>query len=409
MVSFEERIRPPFTTKPWRRELLGAGLIIALTLTLLSPWRMGEQEHSADVIFSFYLLPGLGMCLALRCGAVDLSVWGVSAMGGALGAWGIRLGASPATVLLLGLIAGALLGAIHAGVIARFRIPSFLVTLVTASLIFLCFQRLGQTQEARTISVPVEMLSTWREWIMLEPVILRKGTLLVGGTYLMTMVVLIGLNWITLRNRGWVTSRVSLSASLCASGALAGLGGALWLLDRGSTPIPSHLFGDLRVPAAAVLAGSALFSGRGRTALAVLCLPAAMLIATIWRQEVVHLPLRGYSLQMLLLIGMTICAHVAIMRSESLRGRGIVLGALSIALTISGMLLLACSAATQAGPTERLLHSGGIGVWALGSVLLLVSRFRSRTPATAITGPDSAERECASTICPPRGDADTHQ
>ena len=160
MVSFEERIRPPFTPKPWRRELLGAGLIIALTLTLVSPWRMGRDEHSAEVIFSFYLLPGLGMSLALRCGAVDLSVWGVSAMGGALGAWGIRSGAPPAAVLLLALIAGALLGATHGAVIARFRIPSFLVTLATGALIFLCFQRLGQTEDARTISVPVEMLST---------------------------------------------------------------------------------------------------------------------------------------------------------------------------------------------------------------------------------------------------------
>ncbi|MHC4294715.1 MAG: hypothetical protein ACYSTL_03935, partial [Planctomycetota bacterium] len=305
MVSLEERIRPQTTVASWRRDVLGAGLIIALAVVLLSGRIPGQQQHSNEVIFSFYLLPALGMCLALRCGAVDLSVWSVSALGGAATAWSIRSGVPVAAAILIGLFAGAVVGAVHGLLARRFHFPTALMTLITASIIVLCFRAAGGADE-RTISVPAEQLTAWRGWLFIPRlgIALRKPPLFVAMAYSVTLLSLIVVEWSVIHNRLRAGSGVAMFASLYASGALAGLGGALWLVDRGSTPVAAQLFGDLRIPAVAVLAGSALFAGHRRTLLAVLCLPVTMLVATIWRQEVFHLPFRGYSFQMILLIGM---------------------------------------------------------------------------------------------------------
>ena len=78
MTSFEALIRPSKTTRPWLREATGAGLLIAVSAILFSAWGTDSDRHFSDVVsqmYGFRMLPALGFALALRCGAVDLSIW----------------------------------------------------------------------------------------------------------------------------------------------------------------------------------------------------------------------------------------------------------------------------------------------------------------------------------------------
>ena len=91
-------------------------------------------------------------------------------------------------------------------------------------------------------------------------------------------------------------------AALCASGLLSGLGGALQLIDTfRAAPAPT-IIGDLRIPAAALLAGGPFLAGPGRRLLAALLLPLGILLATVWRYRAWYVHLEGYDLQVLFLI-----------------------------------------------------------------------------------------------------------
>lgn len=140
MFSLEEKLAPPHTDQPWNRDALGVGLLIALAVALQPRWRMGGDwsrfiTDVAGQMVSFYLLPAMGFCLALWRSAVDLSVWISASLGGVVAAGLINEGYSPGWAFVAGGIAGLLIGAINATLVAWARLPSLIVTLAVAFLI----------------------------------------------------------------------------------------------------------------------------------------------------------------------------------------------------------------------------------------------------------------------------------
>ena len=115
MGWFENRLRPKIVASPWRRDLLALAVLVVLAGTLLPGWvaRIGPlysaDPHAQDTaqvgniaqylsdipgqMASFYLPLAMGFALALRCGAVDLSIWAVAGAGGVLAARLMNLGA----------------------------------------------------------------------------------------------------------------------------------------------------------------------------------------------------------------------------------------------------------------------------------------------------------------------------
>ncbi|MCK4276948.1 MAG: hypothetical protein KAX78_10570, partial [Phycisphaerae bacterium] len=121
----EDRLRPGSTRNPLLRDLLGVGLLIALGAILLPVWGIGpdalrgiwgEQGQrdlfneamrgASDQMASIYLLMSLGFLLALRCGAIDLSVWVVAGLGGLVTAGLINVGVWPVLAMAGGAAAG---------------------------------------------------------------------------------------------------------------------------------------------------------------------------------------------------------------------------------------------------------------------------------------------------------------
>jgi len=344
----------------------------------------------------------MGFLLALRCGAIDLSVWISAAVGGVVAAALMNGGLAVGPAFLAGIAAGGLLGAVNGALVALVRLPSVIVTLVSA---LVAMWGLQAAFEARAVAAPSGAFENWHltEIVAAESLdngegqggpsepagptpatetitlpLIQTRMLLVVAAYGFTMLVMLGGNVAARRNRR-LGRRASLLAAMCASGALAAAGGAFWLLDHGAAPVPTRPVGDLRIPAAVILAGAAFFTGQGRTLLAGLCLPAAMLVTTIWRQEVCNLQVHGYAVQVILLAGMTFVVHRGMVRSLWGGRAAQPLAAAGTVLAVAGLLVFAGAAAAEYYAARRLLHAAGGAAWLAGALVIVVAGVLARS------------------------------
>jgi simple sugar transport system permease protein len=330
---------------------------------------------------STYLLLALGFALALRCGAVDLSVWAVAGAGGVATATLMSLGAPmPAAFAAAGVV-GVAVGAIHGLAVVRWRLPSVLVTAATGiGLVLLLDLGLG----GGAVEVPRGSFEALRNALPFPPLLLGR-MLIVAGIYAAVMLVLLTADAVR-RQVSRPDRQRELWLALAASGGLAGLAGACGLIDYPVASAPNFPIGDLRVVAAAVLAGGAMLGGRGRTMLMGLSLPLALLTATIWRQEVALLFYGIVEVNILILIGMAIVAHMAIDNALSWRQGSRWLAVMALAALVGGMAMLGASGRVADLAGRRAFELMALGLWLAGVVLLLVSRGQVRPTWTSRTG-----------------------
>jgi ribose/xylose/arabinose/galactoside ABC-type transport system permease subunit len=272
----------------------------------VSPEQIQYLTNVPGQMASMYLLLALGFALALRCGAIDLSIWTSAGAGGVVAAASINAGVAPTLAFAAACGTGLALGAFNGAMVGGLRLPSVLVTLATAVAgMWLMHWLIG----SKSIAVPAGSFGGLS--ILPYPPLLVGRMLIVAAAYSVAMLALVVLD--SAIGRGvHFGRRVQLLAALTASGALAGLAGACWLIDRNQAPLPSAVIGDLRAPAAAVLAGAAFFAGRSRTLLVGIALPPALLAATIWRQQAWLAPYLSPAWHMALLIIATLVAQLTL-------------------------------------------------------------------------------------------------
>jgi len=395
------------------RHWLGLVLVGALAVTLLPAWGsaqgffdVGSKAHGGHVavaldcvanqLVSFYLLPAMGFWLALRRGAIDLSVWAVAGLGGLLAATLINAGLPVAAAFGLAVGAGLAIGAVNGLVAAWTRLSSPAFTLIVAAIII---AGAGHLSPGRDVRVPAHTFGSGmsasgrksggdraaapaansesepQSAFDAAPLSSQKlRMLLVFIMYSTTMVVL--LSWgIASRRRHWTgRDRFGIFAAMAASGALAAAGGAFWLVDHGSAPLPTRLIGDLRIPAAAILAGGALWLGRGRTLLSGIFLPISVLLATAWRQEVTALTtLRssGYAVQLLLLTAMLLSAHLALLGLLRSRGAQRTMATVSLALIVAALAAMAAQALLGPFPARRAIQLACFWLWVAAAIFAM--------------------------------------
>jgi ribose/xylose/arabinose/galactoside ABC-type transport system permease subunit len=86
-----------------------------------------DNAHNIAIQASFLGIVALGMTFVIISGGIDLSVGSVFALGGVLAAYASRWGLLPA--LLLPLAVCGLIGAVNGFLVAKLRMPAFIVTL----------------------------------------------------------------------------------------------------------------------------------------------------------------------------------------------------------------------------------------------------------------------------------------
>ncbi len=392
--SFEELIRPDAKLDRWARDLFGAVLVIAMTGTLLIGWKVGTQRYFMDVVgqmFSFYLLAALGFALALRVGAVDLSVWMVATTGGAAAVGLMHMGFGPGATLLGAAALGAMIGLVNGLLTTLARIPSVIITAIIGLLCFFALRQTAAELDIESFAVAQGAFSGWLAKVAPAARILNVSSIVLLRTMLVALIlgavlmVISSFSGSRYYERFHRSPRLAVTVALCASGGLSGLAGAIWLVDHQSSPVPTWPIGDLLIPAAALLAGAAFLSGRGRTVLVTLCMPATVLAATIWWLEVLH-PQPAW-LQLLVLMGMTVTTHWTIAQAATARhttNRSAVSGAL---LTGGGMVVMAGSVGAEAYALWRTAQIIGAGIWLTGMVIAL--RWRVLSPSSCSTLDDA--------------------
>jgi len=371
------------------------GLLVLLAGMLLPVWGLDAQRYESNVtgeMVSAYLPVALAMMLALRCGALDLSAWSVMGLGGLVAAGLINAGVPVWLAFVAAGAAGLGVGLVNGLLVSAARLPSIVVTLLVALAIVYAADHVIP---GRSVAIPDGTFDDWhltravaagedgQAHIVAFPLLVTR-MLLSAGAYAATMLLLVGGDLLRMARRAVPgerrlldSRRWQLFAALCASGLLAGLGGAIWLLDAGKAPLPTRCVDDLRPLAAAILAGGLLLGGRSRTLLAGICLPPALLVATIWRQEVWPLQINGYDLNLVLLMAMTLAAHASLSAAVGLGRRRWTLAAV---MTVMGVLLAAGAPATGSYAAGRAFTAAGIILSLGGLIVLLVGRRKNKPP-----------------------------
>ena len=263
MPWLEDKLIPRDARPPWRRDLLGVGLLIGLALAMAPSWRLEGIRFTSDVagqMTSYLLLPAVGFALALRRGALDLSVWMVMALGGLVAAGLINARWDPRWAFAAATLAGLAVGLLNAAAVVWLRSSAPAATLATALVVF----ALGHAAvDGRAVDIPAKSFAAWQmsapaaegdaeavadgngdpsgepavEWLPLVVTRMLIVTIALAVALVGTRVASTFVAHHLKRPEPW-----ALVAALAVSGAMSALGGACWLLeqrDRKSTRLKS--------------------------------------------------------------------------------------------------------------------------------------------------------------------------
>ncbi len=210
----------------------------------------------------------LGMTYVIILGGIDLSIGSMVALTTVVVAWTLRSTGSPWLAVGAGLLVPTLTGAVNGGLIAGLKIPPFIVTLGTMSLLRGVAKGLSNEQKIDADPHGIDQLMTPSASSFLPPGVWL--TLLVAALLGVTLrygvfgrhVVAVGSNEQTARLCGVPVGRVRFYVYALA-GALAGLAG---IFEFGTLTVgdPTDSIGlELEVIAAVVIGGASLSGGQG--------------------------------------------------------------------------------------------------------------------------------------------------
>jgi len=249
------------------------GALLALMIVLgFGLLRYGENFRSGFNVWellrnnTYYGLIALGMTFVIMSGGIDLSVGAVAALSSVAAA---RLSEHGVWVGVAGAVGiGLLVGLINGGVIARFKVQPFIVTLAT---LLAC--RGAALNLSDNANVSVEFASGYIDIgqknigrvplpVVIVVVAYVLGSIVLNFTRFGRHVLAIGGNEEAARLAGLPVARTTV-AVYTLSGACAGLAGAV-LAALAYTGSPNFAFGwELTAIAAVVVGGTLLSGGKG--------------------------------------------------------------------------------------------------------------------------------------------------
>ncbi|WP_181700968.1 ABC transporter permease [Chthonobacter albigriseus] len=252
--------------------LAKAGVVAALVLLILFGWARYDNFLSSYNILSFlrynamFALIALGMCFVIITGGIDLSVGGVAALGSVVAAQASGYGLVPGVAA--GIATGLAAGAVNGVVITRLQIAPFIATLATMLAAYgtalllsgnqsvsvsydTAFTEFGQG-DLMGFPIPaiVMIVVTLGGWFVLERLPTGRRVLAVGG------------GEDAARLMGLDVERLKFGV-YAASGALAGLAGAILAAQFGAGQPTEGVGWELFAIASVVVGGTLLTGGVG--------------------------------------------------------------------------------------------------------------------------------------------------
>lgn len=260
----------------WRRLLeqreMSIFLVVlagGLYLHLASPNFLQKTNLIAVLLgLSFDAIIAVGMTVLLVSGGFDLSVGSVLALGGAVAGyamtkWGFGVG----TAILLGLLAGALVGYINGWIIARVGVNPLIGTLGMMSIARGAVLLLTAGYGIPNLPDPFNKLGQgvflgmqYPVWIMLLTVIV--GELMLRRSRFFRQSYFVGGNERSARLSGINVERVKITNYILV-GVMAALTGLLLTARLGTASVSAGMGAELRVISAVVIGGASLSGGEG--------------------------------------------------------------------------------------------------------------------------------------------------
>jgi ribose transport system permease protein len=256
-------------------------LLVVLIAFLCTPLTDGRALTTFDVYNTFQGLAQLGLLtlglgLTMIAGEFDLSVAGTYALGGMLA---VQTGqSSPVLGVILAVLAGAAIGAVQGGLIARLRIPSLPVTLATyIALLGLTSAMSGglsvtYDNSAATLRIDRPIADIFSTPSLVTLAAFAIAAVLFGATRLGREIRAIGGDRRASRVAGVRVAR-RLVGLFTASGTLAALGGALFSYSYASANPDPGLQPLILSAVGCLVGGVSLLGGRG--------LPAGLLAGAL--------------------------------------------------------------------------------------------------------------------------------
>jgi fructose transport system permease protein len=249
-----------------------AALIIAVvafsitTETFLTPENLSLVLQQSIVIGTL----ALGQSLIILTAGIDLSNGAIAVLGTIVMAKLAFAGGGPAAALLLGLCAATVVGLVNGLLVARLRLPPFIVSLGALTVVYAVSRLYSQS---RSYPVTSDLLVFWGDGVDVGAVLITWGTFLLVGLYAFFWYVLTKTAWgrhiyavgnapESARLTGIDVRRTVLSVYVTA-GFLYGI--AAWqALGRIPNADPNaYQTANLESITAVVIGGTSLFGGRG--------------------------------------------------------------------------------------------------------------------------------------------------
>jgi ribose transport system permease protein len=274
---------PEHDARWWERLITGSSSWIGLILfglivvfTLLRPNEFSDVSNARNIATdaAVLLVLSTGLTYVIITAGIDLSVGGVLVFSGVVSAKAMNeVGGDNWGVILVGLavalLAGAAWGVLNGFLVAKAKIPSFIVTLGTLGMSLGSALLITGGVDER--EVPFKLISTIGTGRLGEQVpylvIIAVAVALVFGVMLAVTrfgryTYAVGSNEEGTRRAGVAVDRHLISVyAIC--GLLAGLAGFLSLARFGTTTIGGHSTDNLNAIAAVVIGGTSLFGGVG--------------------------------------------------------------------------------------------------------------------------------------------------
>lgn len=249
--------------------------ILAALLLLIIYFSLATDNFFSLVTLTTVLnqLPALttvtvGMTLVLIVAGIDLSVGSVVGLSATvIGVALVSLGLPMPVACLLGIGAGLAAGLINGVLVARFALPSFIVTLGMLEMARGMGYLVTNSQTVY-IGSGIQAIALPLPGIGVSAALLFSVSLVVAGHFVLTRTVFgrhlvaIGTNEKAARMAG-IDSRNYKLAVLALSGALAGIAGIFNAAYLGSADPNAGIGLELSAIAAAVIGGTSLMGGRG--------------------------------------------------------------------------------------------------------------------------------------------------
>jgi ribose transport system permease protein len=258
----------------WQAAIFRFRLLIILVLLILFVSSVSPNflniNNLINVLWSISIigLMAVGSTFVILVGGIDLSVSAIAALSGiVIASLLLNLGFGMIPAILITLLVGAILGAINGLIITRFRVPDFILTFASATVLGGISMAVTGGETVAAQSASFHLLGFGKIFMIPVPVyiffvIIVIGYFLLNNTLFGRSIYAVGGNKDSSRFSGIQVNRIIILAYMC-SGLTAAIGGIILtsMIQQASSSMGVGY--ELDVIAAIVIGGTSLFGGSG--------------------------------------------------------------------------------------------------------------------------------------------------